>query len=88
MALQYEWDEAKRLFTLEGRGIDFASVEDFEWDSALVLPSDRYGETRLAAIGYIRNRLYTVIYTERGDLIRVISMRKSSRKEIREYAQT
>lgn len=87
MERKYEWDEPKRLSNLEKHEIDFSTVEYFEWNSAVVVPSNRQGERRFAATGYIGNRLFTVIYTMRGDLIRVISMRKASRKEIRDYAE-
>lgn len=87
MERKYEWDETKRLSNLEKHEIDFSTVEDFEWDDSVVVPSNRQGERRFAATGYIGNRLYTLIYTMRGDKIRVISMCKASRKEIRDYAQ-
>ena len=31
----YDWDEAKREWTLETRGLDFADMARFDWDSAL-----------------------------------------------------
>ena len=67
--------------------MDFADVESFDWETALKIPSSRYGEMRWLAIGYIGLRLYAVIYTERGDNTRIISLRKASRQEVRDYAE-
>ena len=85
--MQYEWDEAKRMRTLEERGIKFASMDAFERETATVERSDRHGETRWAATGYIGNRLYRVVYTRRDDRIRIISLRRASAKEMRDYAR-
>lgn len=85
--MQYEWDEAKRQSNAQKHGIDFAAVEAFDWESALVGRSDRGGEVRHVAIGYIDVRLYCIVFTERGTRIRVISLRCASRGEERRYAQ-
>ncbi len=55
--MQYEWDEAKRQSNAQKQGIDFAAVEAFDGESALVERSDRGGEVRYVAIGYIDVRL-------------------------------
>jgi uncharacterized DUF497 family protein len=31
----YEWDEAKRLANQRKHGVDFSSVEAFDWDQAV-----------------------------------------------------
>ena len=85
MNLEFEWDEAKRQETLKERELDFASVANFEWDDALFSPSDRRGESRWAAIGYIEGRLYHVVYTRRGAKRRVISLRRANSRERRQY---
>ena len=50
--------------------------------------SDRYGETRWVATGYIADRLYRVVFTGRGDKRRIISLRRASKREEKEYAAT
>ena len=84
---EYEWDEAKRLSNIAKHQIDFTAVYDFEWETATRESSDRYGETQYAATGYIGDRLHRVIYTIRSDKRRIISLRKASLKEMRDYAQ-
>ena len=59
----YEWDEDKRQSNIDKHGIDFESMYDFEWETAVTEPSPRGGEMRYIGIGYIGDRLRTVIYT-------------------------
>ncbi len=84
-----EFDAAKNALNLAKHGIDFASVDAFEWDSALVVEDIRkdYGETRLTALGYIGNRLHVLAFTIRGQRIRPISLRKANKREIKRYAE-
>ncbi len=85
--MEYEWDEAKRLANRAKHRIDFEAVEDFEWDSAHILQTHRHGEPRYIATGYIGDRLHTVIYTRRDRRRRIISLRKASSKEEKDYVQ-
>ena len=68
-------------------GYDFAEIIDFDWDSALVEEDSRYdyGETRYMTLGYLRKRLVMLVFTLRGDVIRVISLRKANSYEVRRY---
>ena len=84
--MEYEWDDAKQRSNLQKHRVDFRDMEDFEWGTAIVRSAYRHGETRHIAIGYIGNRLHTVAYTQRGDTTRIISLRRASKREEREYA--
>ena len=79
----YEWDEAKSRRCLEERGFDFSSVHDFDWASAVIEKDTRknYGEDRFRAFGFIGDELVCVVFTPRGDRLRIISMRRMHRKE-------
>lgn len=83
-----EWDETKRLSNLDKHRVDFAAMTDFEWDSADVRDSPRHGEQRLMAKGFIGNVLHSVVYTLRGGSVRIISLRRATRKEMVEYANS
>ena len=87
MDMEYEWDEAKRLSNIAKHQIDFTAMNDFEWQTARRRESNRYGEQRFAATGYIGDRLHRIIYTMRGDVRRIISLRKANPRERREYAE-
>ena len=86
--MEYEWDEEKSEANIAADRLGFKAIEDFEWETAMVESSDRHGETRWAATGYIGDRLHRVVYTRRGDKRRIISLRKASPKEMRDYART
>lgn len=86
----YEWDEAKRQANFAKHGVDFATAEGFDWDTALVMPDLRrdFGEPRFVAFGFIDRRLRSLIFTPRGGKARIISLRKANPREIRHHEQT
>ena len=86
-SLGYEWDESKREETLRKREIDFASMEYFDWETAIHQKSDRDGEERWSSFGLIGSRLHHVIWTERGERIRIISLRKANARETVNYVE-
>ncbi|CAA9248625.1 protein of unknown function DUF497 [uncultured Coleofasciculus sp.] len=78
--MQFEWDEAKNLENIRKHRIDFADVPDMFDDSMLVELDERtdYGEDRWIGIGFLRNGVAVVVWTERqGDVIRIISARRA-----------
>ena len=85
--MEYEWDEVKRLANLQKHKVDFYAVYDFDWDTALIKPSEGYGEARLTGIGYLKDRLYYVVYAIRGKKRRIISLRTAKSKERNDYAR-
>ena len=85
--MNYDWDEAKNQTNIEKHQIDFSEILDFEWDEAVVRRSDRFQEQRWLAIGYLGDRLIVVVFTDRGDVRRIISVRVASNSERGEYAQ-
>lgn len=87
MMEQYEWDEAKRLQNVVKHGFDFVSLAEFVWDHALVVTDTRqdYGEMRLIAYGPLRGRIVVVVFSLRGEIRRIISLRKANEREIRIY---
>ena len=83
--MPYEWDEEKREETLRDRGIDFTLMDYFDWATALTQRSDRQGESRWSSYGMIGDRLYHLAWTQRGESIRIISLRKANGREIDTY---
>ena len=83
--MKLDWDEAKRQATLRTRGLDFADVDQIEWETAIAFDDDRreYGERRQVCLGLLHDQLVVVAYTFRGDALRVISMRRANRRERR-----
>jgi uncharacterized DUF497 family protein len=86
----YERDEAKRRENIRRHGIDFAVVEDIDWDNAVTFEDlrQRYAEQRWVAFGPIGPKLYALVFTERGgDVTRVISLREATKRKKRLCAQ-
>ena len=78
-----EWDETKRRSNIAKHSVDFVIAAGFQWDGAMVVEDDRfdYGEPRYVAIGMIGAKAYTMVFTPRGNKVRVISLRPASRDE-------
>ncbi|MCZ8185543.1 MAG: BrnT family toxin [Beijerinckiaceae bacterium] len=79
----FEYDEAKRLANLEKHGIDFLDcIEVFSDRRSFEIRSDRDGEPRCLLIGALKGRVIAVIFTLRGENIRLISARKAREREV------
>ena len=83
----YEWDENKRQETFSLRGIDFMLVEEIDWQTAIHYRQQRDGETRFSSYALIEERLYNLVWTQRGAYTRIISLRKANEREITRYEQ-
>jgi uncharacterized DUF497 family protein len=85
--VEFEWDEAKQIGNLRKHGVDFAAVRQFDWAEVQESEDRRknYGERRWVAYGRIGDRLHVLIYTRRGERVRVISLRRANNKETDEY---
>ena len=84
-----EFDPAKGSRNLRERGLSFASVAELDWSTARVAPSrqTQHGEARFVAIGRIEGVVCVTIFTVRGENLRVISLRRAKRREVRDYEQ-
>ena len=83
----FEWDESKNSTNREKHGLDFAVVFEFDWEQALIADRTRHvdGELRYAALGLYKGKLHTVVFTRRRDRVRIISLRRSNRREERAH---
>ena len=81
--MKVEFDEAKRAGTLEQRGLDMARAGEVFDGASLTIEDDRmdYGETRYITIGFLDERMVVLVWTPRGDVHRIISMRKANDRE-------
>lgn len=79
------WDENKRRINTEKHGTDFMLVHDFDWDEALMGSSTSSNEPRLVAIAPIGQRLYVLVYSIETAIVRVISLRKANKREVKLY---
>jgi hypothetical protein len=87
--MEFEWDERKRAQIIIDRALDFASAyRFFDGRRAIHQPTPRNREERWKTTAEIEGSFFTVVWTWRGTLIRVISMRRAHEQEIRNYRET
>jgi uncharacterized protein len=87
MDIEYEWDKDKARTNLRKHNIDFAdAIGALEDDDALTLDDNDADEERFITIGKdALERILVVVYTWRGERIRIISARKATPRERKEY---
>lgn len=83
------YDEPKRQANLKAHGLDFKGCESLfdgpvvSWEDA----REAYGEQRINVLGVLAGIVVHMTYTERGDDLHVISLRKAEKHEIKRFAQ-
>lgn len=88
MKLEFEWDDTKAAENVRRHGVAFAQAALAFRDPFSVEWIDlrgAYGEERIILLGMTSNQVLTVIYTERGERIRIISARRANKNEQDDY---
>jgi uncharacterized protein len=88
LCVEIEWDAKKAASNLRKHGIDFADAAlVFEDDLGLTMRDlHTHDEERFVTLGCDpQGRLMVVVYTWRGERVRLISVREATRKERRQY---
>lgn len=85
--MELEWDSRKAAANLKKHGIDFADAATVLHDDLAITIRQPYaGEDRFVAVGAdALGRVLVVVYTWRGDTVRVISARNATPRERRLY---
>ncbi|HUN67206.1 MAG TPA: BrnT family toxin [Burkholderiales bacterium] len=86
--MRFQYDPAKAGANLKKHGVSFADAEAVLEDPLAItmLDPDSEGENRFITIGMgSAGELLVVIYTERNDEYRIISARRTTRKEQKFY---
>jgi uncharacterized DUF497 family protein len=85
---EFEWDDAKAAVNLAKHNVSFEIARLVFDDAFAIVEVDGsldYSEERFIITGMIQNRLLSVVYTERMGRIRLISARKSTKREQNDY---
>ena len=88
--MDFEWDSAKSERNERERGLPF-ELSVLLFDDAVIERVDErrsYGETRIRAIGAVGSKTLHCVYTQRGEVRRIISLRYANRKERDAYRAT
>ncbi len=88
--MRVEFDPAKDVTNQEKHGVSLGLAGELEWDAALVWVDARfeYSETRMIALAPKTGILYYGAFVDRGNVRRIISLRKANRREVRHYVQS
>ena len=84
-----EFDSAKDIANQKKHGISLSVANELNWEAALVWVDDRYeyNETRMIALAPKTNILYYVAFVDRGEALRIISVRRANRREVKHYVE-
>lgn len=69
------------------RSLPFIEAINFDFQTVVYHIDDRhdYPEKRIIAVGYLKQRLHVLCFTEAATGIRIISFRKANAREVKYY---
>ena len=87
--MDIEFDPAKDAANQARHGVSLSVAIELDWDAALVWVDERfeYDEMRMIALAPKTEILYYVAFVDRGEVRRVISLRRANRREVTHYVE-
>jgi len=78
--MKIEFDSVKNERNIQERGISFELAANFDLKTAKIWIDTRkdYGEERFIALGYIGKRLFSMVFTVREDVLRILALEKQT----------
>jgi len=88
--MQIEFDATKGRVNQKKHGVSPAMAVELDWDAVLVWVDERfeYDEVRMIALAPRAGILYYVAFADRGEVRRIISLRRANRREVKHYVQS
>lgn len=88
--MRFKFDPGKDRANQAKHGVSLVLAVELDWESALVWVDGRfeYEETRMIALAPKTGVLYYVAFVDRGEVRRVISLRRANRREVKHYVQS
>ena len=85
--MEFEWDPRKAEINRRKHGVEFLdAVVVFEDERAITLADENPREERFVSFGMdAQGRVLAVCFTHRGNVLRIISARKATRREQAQY---
>lgn len=82
-----EFDPAKDAANVAKHGVPLIEAAQLDWKNVLVWEDRRrdYGELRQVALAVLNGRLYAAAFVDRGEVRRIVSLRKANLREINRY---
>ena len=87
--MRIEFDPVKDASNQLKHGVSLALAAELEWSAAWVWVDERfeYSEVRMIALAPKTAILYYVAFVDRGDVRRIISLRRANRREVKHYVE-
>lgn len=87
--MRIEFDSSKDAANQANHGVSLALAEELDWEAALAWVDDRfeYDELRMIALAPKTEILYYVAFVDRGEVCRIISLRRATRREVKHYVE-
>lgn len=87
--MRIEFDPSKSAANYSKHGVSLSLASELNWEAALVWVDDRfeYGELRMIALAPKTGVLYYVAFVERSEALRIISLRRANRREVKHYVE-
>jgi uncharacterized DUF497 family protein len=81
--MNFEWNNEKNLLNFQKHGFSFSDAAEIFNKPMVINLDDRkeYGENRYIGLGLLKGILAVIVYTQRKDTIRIISLRKANKRE-------
>ena len=88
--MRVEFDPAKDAANQAKHGVSLALAVELDWEAALVWFDARFDYEELRVIGLVPKTedLYYVAFVDRGEVRRIISLRRANRREVKHYVKS
>lgn len=85
--MKITFDSAKDETNLTKHGLSLDDARGIDWNTLLAIEDVRhdYGEVRMIGYAFMGTRLHCVVFTDRANERRIISLRKANKKEVQNY---
>lgn len=85
--MRITFDPEKNVANVAVHGVSMQTAGQLEWEELLAKQDTRkeYGELRMVGYAPIGRRLYCVVFVDRADGRRIISLRKANTREVKDY---
>lgn len=87
--MRIEFDPAKDVTNQTKHGVSLSMAVELHWKATLVWIDKRfeYNEMRMIALAPRTEILYYVAFVDRGNVRRIISLRRANRREVKHYVE-
>lgn len=87
--MRITYDPSKEVTNNAKHGVSLLWAAMLDWPNVMTRVDARrdYREVREVGFGVIDRRLYCVVFTQRDDVMHIISLRKANKREVIDYVE-